>query len=118
MPLTPFQRGVAQILAKHRNPESHIAGGAVINRGEAGVRVSDDLDIFDDLAARNRMMIVRSGTENAEMCLDPLPIRFKKDSPDAMASGGVRRVTAPRRSSTLRRSDPRACRNATKRTSS
>jgi hypothetical protein len=51
MPLTPFQRGVAQILAKHRNPESHIAGGAVINRGEGGVRISDDLDIFHDLAA-------------------------------------------------------------------
>jgi hypothetical protein len=51
MPLTPFQRGVAQILAKHRNPESHIAGGAVINRGEAGVRISDDLDIFHDVAA-------------------------------------------------------------------
>jgi hypothetical protein len=51
MPLTPFQRGVAQILAKHRNPESHVAGGAVINRGEDGVRISDDLDIFHDLAA-------------------------------------------------------------------
>jgi hypothetical protein len=51
MPLTPFQRGVAQILAKHRNPESHIAGGAVINRGEDGVRISDDLDIVRDLAA-------------------------------------------------------------------
>ena len=43
MPLTPFQRGVAQILAKHRNPESHVAGGVVINRGEGGVRISDDL---------------------------------------------------------------------------
>ncbi len=51
MPLTPFQRGVAQILARHRNPESHVAGGAVINRGEDGVRISDDLDIFHDLAA-------------------------------------------------------------------
>ena len=51
MPLTPFQRGVAQILAKHRSPESHVAGGAVINRGEGGVRISDDLDIFHDLAA-------------------------------------------------------------------
>lgn len=51
MPLTAFQREVAHILAKHRNPESHIAGGAVINRGEAGLRYSDDLDIFHDLAA-------------------------------------------------------------------
>jgi hypothetical protein len=51
MPLTPFQREVAQLLAKHRNPESHVGGGAVINRGEDGVRISDDLDIFHDLAA-------------------------------------------------------------------
>src|SRR6516225_6353012 len=51
MPLTDFQRGVAHILAKHRNPESHIAGGAVINRGESGIRISDDLDIFHDVAA-------------------------------------------------------------------
>ncbi len=51
MPLTPFQKGVARIIAKHRNPDSHVAGGAVINRGESGVRISDDLDIFHDLAA-------------------------------------------------------------------
>src|SRR6266478_935121 len=51
MPLTPFQREVAQVLAKHRNPESYVAGGAVINRGEGGIRISDDLDIFHDLAA-------------------------------------------------------------------
>ena len=38
MPLTLFQKGVAHILAKHRNPESHLAGGAVINRGEDGSR--------------------------------------------------------------------------------
>lgn len=50
MPLTAFQREVARLLAAHRNPESHVAGGAVINRGEAGVRVSDDLDIFHDAA--------------------------------------------------------------------
>jgi hypothetical protein len=51
MPLTAFQKEVARILAANRNPESHIAGGAVINRGEAGIRFSDDLDIFHDAAA-------------------------------------------------------------------
>jgi hypothetical protein len=50
MPLTAFQREVARILAAHRNPESHIAGGAVINRAEASLRYSDDLDIFHDAA--------------------------------------------------------------------
>src|SRR6059058_1074707 len=51
MPLTPLQREVARILARHRNPESHVAGGAVINRGEGGVRISDDPDVFHDVAA-------------------------------------------------------------------
>lgn len=51
MPLTPFQKEVAHLLAANRNPESHIAGGAAINRSEASFRFSDDLDIFHDLAA-------------------------------------------------------------------
>lgn len=51
MPLTDFQKGVARLLAAHRNPESYVAGGAVINRGPEGLRVSDDLDIFHDAAA-------------------------------------------------------------------
>jgi Nucleotidyl transferase AbiEii toxin, Type IV TA system len=50
MPLTPFQRGVAKILASHRNPDSHIAGGAVINRADTSPRYSNDLDIFHDTA--------------------------------------------------------------------
>jgi Nucleotidyl transferase AbiEii toxin, Type IV TA system len=50
MPLTPFQREVAQLLAAHRNPESHVAGGAVINRSNSSPRYSEDLDIFHDVA--------------------------------------------------------------------
>src|SRR5436853_1940524 len=50
MPLTAFQREVARLLAAHRNPESHVAGGAVINRADASLRYSDDLDIFHDAA--------------------------------------------------------------------
>lgn len=48
MPLTEFQKGVARFIAANRTLESHVAGGAVINRGEAGLRISDDLDIFHD----------------------------------------------------------------------
>lgn len=51
MPLTDSQKGVARLLAAHRNPESYVAGGAVINRGPEGLRVSDDLAIFHDAAA-------------------------------------------------------------------
>ena len=50
MPLTAFQKWVAHILAANRNPESHVAGGAVINRSDASVRYSEDLDIFHDAA--------------------------------------------------------------------
>src|SRR5947207_2948122 len=50
MPLTAFQREVARILAVHRNPDSHFARGAVINRAAASLRYSDDLDIFHDVA--------------------------------------------------------------------
>jgi hypothetical protein len=50
MPLTGFQKEVARILAANRNPESHLAGGAVINRDDASFRYSDDFDIFHDVA--------------------------------------------------------------------
>lgn len=50
MPLTPFQRSVAHILAKNRNPDSHIAGGAALNRADTCLRISEDLDIFHDAA--------------------------------------------------------------------
>ena len=50
MPLTAFQRDVARTLAAHRNPDSHLAGGAVINRADASPRYSDDFDIFHDAA--------------------------------------------------------------------
>jgi hypothetical protein len=49
MPLTPFQREVARGLAAQRNPGSHLAGGAVINRADSSCRYSNDLDIFHDL---------------------------------------------------------------------
>ena len=42
--------GVARLIATNRKPESHIAGGAVINRGESALRISKDLDIFQDTA--------------------------------------------------------------------
>jgi hypothetical protein len=50
MPLTDSQREVALLLAAHRNPESHVAGGAVINRADESFRYSEDIDIFHDVA--------------------------------------------------------------------
>jgi hypothetical protein len=51
MPLTASQKKVVRVIFANRTPESHIAGGAVINRSESGLRYSDDLDIFHDVAA-------------------------------------------------------------------
>jgi hypothetical protein len=46
--LTDFQRKVLSAIARHRSPESHIAGASALNR--AAARRSDDLDIFHDAA--------------------------------------------------------------------
>ncbi len=50
MPLTAFQKEVVRVLAAGRNPESHLAGGTVINRDDASPRYSNDLDLFHDAA--------------------------------------------------------------------
>ena len=51
MPLTAAQKHVVRTILANRTPESHLAGGAVINRHVGGLRYSDDLDIFHDVAA-------------------------------------------------------------------
>jgi len=50
MPLTLFQKEVAHVLAANRNPESYLAGGAVLNRADTSLRYSHDFDIFHDAA--------------------------------------------------------------------
>jgi hypothetical protein len=50
MPLTPFQKQVAHIIAKNRSAESYVAGGAVINRDDGRLHISNNLDIFNDNA--------------------------------------------------------------------
>jgi Nucleotidyl transferase AbiEii toxin, Type IV TA system len=52
MPLTALQRSVLQLLAKQREPESHVAGGIAINRTSESPRYSADIDFFHDLADR------------------------------------------------------------------
>src|SRR5262245_57618367 len=50
MPLTPFQKEVLAVLTANRSPESHFAGGLVINAAEDSPRFSHDFDIFHDAA--------------------------------------------------------------------
>lgn len=49
MPLSDLQSAILRTLAAHRNPESYVAGGSVLNRD--GPRVSADIDIFHDREA-------------------------------------------------------------------
>jgi hypothetical protein len=71
MPLTDFQRGVARTLARNRTPESHVVGGAVLNRGPSGLRVSKDMDIFIDQVtiAHNSAQIVDAAAAADERLL-------------------------------------------------
>jgi hypothetical protein len=48
VPLTVFQKYIFKLIAKHRSPESHVAGGTAINYSDSSVRYSKDIDIFHD----------------------------------------------------------------------
>jgi hypothetical protein len=48
MPLTPFQRRIARLIAVNRSPSSHLAGAAAIHIGRGSPRTSNDLDYFHD----------------------------------------------------------------------
>jgi predicted nucleotidyltransferase component of viral defense system len=52
MPLTPFQKRLAVLLAKNRGPDSHLAGGAALHFAPNTERLSDDLDYFHDSETR------------------------------------------------------------------
>lgn len=50
MPLSDFQKTVAQVLAQNRSEDSHIAGGMVLNAAPDSPRYSQDFDIFHEVA--------------------------------------------------------------------
>jgi hypothetical protein len=50
MPLTPLQKDVLAVLARNRSPESHFAGGIVLNASDDSPRFSHGFDIFHELA--------------------------------------------------------------------
>jgi hypothetical protein len=52
MPLTPFQEGVARLLARQRTPDSYLAGGAAMHIEARSKRYSNDLDYFHDSEER------------------------------------------------------------------
>jgi hypothetical protein len=48
VPLTVYQRAVLRLLAANRSPDSYVAGGTVVNQGDATPRFSNDIDLFHD----------------------------------------------------------------------
>jgi len=70
VPLTHFQERVAELLAKNRTPDSYLAGGAALHIEPNSVRYSNDLDYFNDSAARvasafdaDRALLVAAGLD-------------------------------------------------------
>ncbi len=52
MPLTDFQKRVGRLLARHRSPDSYLAGGAALHFTPNSTRYSNDLDFFHDSEER------------------------------------------------------------------
>jgi len=48
VPLTDYQRDVLRLLASNRSPDSYVAGGTIVNQGDATPRFSNDIDLFHD----------------------------------------------------------------------
>lgn len=62
MPITPFQLAIMRLIATNRSPDSHVAGGLVINRDADSFRTTEDIDLFQDSESR-------VGTAFAQDCL-------------------------------------------------
>lgn len=52
VPLTAYQKRIAQLLAVNRTPDSHLAGGAALHSSADSIRYSEDLDYFHDSDVR------------------------------------------------------------------
>lgn len=48
MPLGLFERELLRLLAKHRNPDSYVAGATVLHQSADSPRSSQDVDVFHD----------------------------------------------------------------------
>lgn len=59
MPLTEYQREVAQLLAASRSPDSYLAGGAALHLQPNSKRYSNDLDFFQDSIERTATAFAR-----------------------------------------------------------
>jgi hypothetical protein len=76
MPLTDFQRIVLLLLKKHRNPNSYVAGGVAIHRGDSSIRHSNDVDFFHDTdeavssCSRSDLDLLKDSGYDVELLID------------------------------------------------
>lgn len=70
MPLTDLQKKIANVLAKNRSFDSHLAGGAALHAEPNSIRFSNDLDYFHDSVERvasafeaDQSELIKSGCE-------------------------------------------------------
>jgi hypothetical protein len=76
MPLTEFQRSILLLLREHRNPNSYVAGGVAIHRGESSLRRSSDIDFFHDTdeavssCSRSDLELLRKSGYSVELLID------------------------------------------------
>lgn len=52
VPLNDFQAGLARLLSSNRSPDNYLAGGSALHLEPNSLRLSNDLDFFQDSEAR------------------------------------------------------------------
>ena len=77
MPLTSFQQEVLSSIAKNRDPESYVAGGTVLQH--AGIRLSNDIDIFHD---REERLAEAVRLDDASLTRDGFAVDWRLPQPD------------------------------------
>ena len=81
MPLSRLQSDVLLALARHRNPESYVAGGTVLNR--LGPRISEDIDIFHD---REAAVATAAATDASTLATEGFPVEWLRREPGLHAA--------------------------------
>ncbi|MGL4551309.1 MAG: nucleotidyl transferase AbiEii/AbiGii toxin family protein [Gemmataceae bacterium] len=87
MPLTSFQKEVLRVIAANRNPESHLAGGAVINRADDSPRFSKDMDIFHEA---DRQVVASAEADARSLSANGFEVEWEQIAP-GIRKGKVRR---------------------------
>jgi hypothetical protein len=81
VPLSRLQRGILALLAAQRNPESYVAGAAMLNLD--GPRFSEDIDIFHD---REEAVARAAEADAARLAQDGYALQWLRREPGLHAA--------------------------------